>query len=68
MPGRDQTRDAVVLISRREFSGEIRNDPDIAGAQLPVLCAHLRRPQVQLACYEAEAGPSERESPRSAPT
>jgi CRP/FNR family transcriptional regulator, cyclic AMP receptor protein len=57
-----------VLISRWDFSGEIRNDPDIARALLPVLCAKIRRLQDQLTRYEVEAGPSERESPRSAPT
>jgi CRP/FNR family cyclic AMP-dependent transcriptional regulator len=43
-----------VLLSRWDFSGEIRDDPDIARALLPVLCQKIRLLQDQLARYETE--------------
>ena len=44
-----------LLITRWEFEGELRADPAIARALLPVLCAKIRRLQEQLTRYELEA-------------
>ena len=42
-----------VLLSRWDFSGEMRDDPDIARALLPVLCQKIRQLVDQLAQHES---------------
>jgi CRP/FNR family cyclic AMP-dependent transcriptional regulator len=52
-----------ILITRWDFSGEIRDDADIARALLPALCAKIRRLHEQLTTYEMEAISRGREEP-----
>jgi CRP-like cAMP-binding protein len=42
-----------LMLTRWDFSAEVRRSPDILGALLPVLCARLRRLQEHLLRYEA---------------
>jgi CRP-like cAMP-binding protein len=44
-----------LLLTRWDFAGEMRHDPDIARALLPVLCGCIRRLQERLFQYEGDA-------------
>jgi CRP/FNR family cyclic AMP-dependent transcriptional regulator len=41
-----------LMLSRLDFAEELRRDPNLARALLPVLCAKIRRLQEQLSRYE----------------
>jgi CRP-like cAMP-binding protein len=43
-----------LLLTRWDFAGEMRHDPGIARALLPVLCAYIRVLQERLFQYEGD--------------